>query len=338
MVKYYSEIPTKLDKKNMKTREWIVARTQELYDMLPQTTLEERNTYTNIRDEIISLNYTFFGYIAKIQNVTDPMATYEDKLQVALMSFCQMWSKYKFIPEGYPEYTPELEYKENTTYNIGDYVYHQDKPYKCKEHIECSGKWDNKQWKVIKKYRDDLSFTVFFKPRLQECVRRELNTVKYSLRREVCMKAAAQLGKHWGQLTRDDISKVDLPPQEMETLVAVFYNQYDNPYGEDSSVGVIKAAAESGSNEISSYWLDTIYNENYDEVEDLIVHEMIEQESKLDDAYLLKMSELYGIPFAELKKAQPIGEAKLKKRLEETLDIRESFESDGGYEDRDTED
>ena len=83
----------------MKKNDWIKARTQELYDMLPQTTLAERETYTEIRDEIIELNYSFFGYIAKNQYVTDPMATYEDKLQSALTNFCQMWAKYKFAPE-----------------------------------------------------------------------------------------------------------------------------------------------------------------------------------------------------------------------------------------------
>ena len=163
---YHSDIPTKLDRKNMKKSDWVKARTQELYDMLPQTTLEERNTYTDIRDEIIELNYSFFGYIAKNQYVTDPMATYEDKLQSAILNFCTMWAKYKFCPE-----------------NSGG-----------------------------KKYRTDLSFAVFFKPRLSECVRRELNTIKYSLRRQVCMKAAAQLGKHWGQITKEDIPKVKLPP------------------------------------------------------------------------------------------------------------------------------
>ena len=111
---YYSEIPTKLDRDSMNKNEWVKARTQELYDMLPQTTLEERMQHTEIRDEIIAINYSFFGYIAKKQVVTDPLATYEDKLQSALTNFCQMWAKYKFAPE----------------------------------------------------YRTDLSFAVFFKPRL----------------------------------------------------------------------------------------------------------------------------------------------------------------------------
>ena len=271
----------------MKKNEWVKARTQELYDMLPQTTLEERNKFTEIRDEIIEINLPFFGYVAKNTYVTDPMVTYDDKLQSAIVNFCPMWAKYKFCPES------------------------SDNP-------------------DIKKYRTDLSFAVFFKPRLTECIRRELNTIKYSLRRTVCMKAAAQLGKHWGQITREDISKVKLNPQEMQTLEAIFSTQYDAPYEED---GMQRAKANSinPSNSASTFWIDSIYTEQYDSLVDLIVHEMIEQECKLEDSYLLKMAEMYGIPFAELEKARPLGEAKLKRQLEESIYIKESFEAESGY-------
>lgn len=280
---YYSEIPTKLDRKSMSQREWIKARTQELYDMLPQTTLEERNSYTDIRDEIIEINYAFFGYVAKDTYVPDPLVSYDDKVQSAVTNFCQMWAKYKFTP------------------------------------------------KVGKKYRTDLSFAVFFKSRLSECIKRELNPIKYSLRRSVCMKAAAQLGKHWGKLTKEDISKVKLNPQEMRVLEAIFSTQYDTTYTEDAHTGI---KAKSNTSEFAtSQGIDDIYTEQYDALEDLIVHEMIEQESKLDDEYLLKMAQLYDIPFAELVKARPIGEQKLKCQLEEYMDIKDTFESDIGYKD-----
>lgn len=274
---YYSEIPTKLDYKNMKRTDWVKARTQELYDMLPQTTLEERNTFTNIRDEIVEINYSFFGYVAKGTYVTDPMATYEDKLQSALVNFCQMWAKYKFASE----------------------------------------------------YRTDLSFAVFFKPRLSECIKRELNTIKYSLRRTICMKAAEQLGKHWGQITKEDISKVHLNPQEMRILEAIFNTQYEASY-DDGDLSKMKSPSQSDF--VVAYGIEGIYTEQYDNLEDLIVHEMIECESKLDDAYLLKMSGMYGIPFNELEKARPLGEAKLKHQLEEFIDIQESFDSEIEYE------
>ena len=276
---YHSEIPTKLDRNMMSKKDWIKARTQELYDMLPQTTLEERNTHTEIRDEIIELNYSFFGYVAKNQYVTDPMATYEDKFQSALTNFCQMWAKYKFAPE----------------------------------------------------YRTDLSFAVFFKPRLSECIRRDLNTVKYSLRRTVCKKAAEQLNKPWGKLTKEDIGKVKLTPQEMSVLEVIFSTQYDTTYEEDTHLGIKFKVTPSEFS--TSQGIDDIYTEQYDALEDLIVHEMIEQESKLDDEYLLKMAQLYDIPFAELVKARPIGEQKLKYQLEEYMDIKDTFDAEIGYKD-----
>ena len=282
---YHSDIPTQLDAQHMTKKEWVKSRTQELYDMLPQTTLEEREKYTNIRDEILELNYSFFGYVAKNQYVTDPMATYEDKLHSAVISFCDgMWAKYKFCPET-----------------------------------------DNPE---VKKYRSDLSFAVFFKPRLSECIRREFNTIKYSLRRQVCMKAAAQLGKHWGQITKEDIANVNLSPQEMQVLEAIFSTQYDTPFEDTAAKGKSRSFDFIAPNGI-----DSIYTENYNSLEDLIVHEMIEQESKLDDAYLLKMAQMYGIPYADLEKARPIGESKLKQQLEECINIKETFESNSGTDD-----
>ena len=83
----------------------------------------------------------------------------------------------------------------------------------------------------------------------------------------------------------------------------------------------------SGDTNYKDNAIESIYNEKYDDIEDLIVHEMIENESKLSDGDLLKMSELYGIPFDDLVDARPIGEAKLKKQLEDALFIRETFES-----------
>lgn len=262
----------------MKKNDWIKARTQELYDMLPQTTLEDRKQHTDIRDEIIRLNYSFFGYVAKETYVTDPMATYEDKLQSALTNFCQMWAKYKFAAE----------------------------------------------------YRTDLSFAVFFKPRLKECIRRELNVIKYSLRRTVCMKAAEQLGKHWGQVTKEDIPKVKMNPQEMRILESIFCTRYDTNYDDSNAV---KVKENFAMDFVAPSGIDNIYTEQYDDLEDLIVHEMIECECKLSDAYLLKMSTMYDIPFNELEKARPLGEAKLKYQLEEYMDVKEAFESSGGFED-----
>ena len=208
----------------MTKKEWIKARTQELYDMLPQTTLAERESYTDIRDEILELNYSFLGYVAKETYVTDPMATYEDKLQSASLNFCKMWAKYKFCPEG------------DATDESGE---------------------------PIKKYRTDLSFAVFFKPRLKECIRRELNIIKYSLRRQVCMKAAAQLGKHWGKITKEDLANVHLNPQEMQILESIFNTQYDTLYDDANASKVKNNSSDSVLRLKSSVRIFTIYVPGY---------------------------------------------------------------------------
>lgn len=272
----FNLIPTKLDFEHMDKHTWVKARTQELYDMLPQTSLEDRNTYTTIRDEIIELNYSFFGYVARSKYVSDPHVTYEDKLQSALLNFCQMWAKYKYAAE----------------------------------------------------YRTDLSFAVFFKPRLSECISREFNPIKYSLRRTICKKAADQLGKHWGEVVREDLAKVNLPPNEMQILEAIFNTQYNVSFEE-----IVTADFMVDPNSaFNSDFIDSVYTEDYDSLEDLIVHEMIERESLLSDSDLKKMAELYTVPLEDLIDARPIGEAKLKSRLEDAMEMSEAFTPIAEYE------
>ena len=59
---------------------------------------------------------------------------------------------------------------------------------------------------------------MFFRPRVSEMIERELNEVKYSIRRSLCMEAGAQLGKHWAKVTYDDLSHVKLPVDKMNSL------------------------------------------------------------------------------------------------------------------------
>ena len=66
------------------TKEYIKQRTQEIYDSLP-TELEQRKRCFKERNEIIDLNYSFFGYVASTTFVEN--TPYEDKLQTAILSF-----------------------------------------------------------------------------------------------------------------------------------------------------------------------------------------------------------------------------------------------------------
>ena len=259
-----AKYPSKLNKDEMTEAEYRKQRTIELYSYLPQTTLEERATYTDIRDAVVELNYTFFGYIASHKFINNPSVSYEDKFQSALLHFCEMWTKFKYAP----------------------------------------------------KYRCDLSFGVFFKPRITECMERELDQVKYSLRRTMCMKAGDQLGKHWAKVTYDDLKLVNLPPEDMQALQAIFGSMYVADlethalFIEDSRVemGEMKAATD-----------------NYDTVTDMLIHEMIIRESDLSDKDLLDIATLMDIPFEHLKKLMPEAKEKLHQELLYRLEVHDCF-------------
>ena len=259
-----SKWPTKLDRESLSEKDWVKLRTLELYDYLPQTTLEERYTYTDIRDELVELNYKFFGYVASHTFINNSSITYEDKFQSALFHFCTMWHKFKFA----------------------------------------------------KKYRTDLSFAVFFKPRIGECIERELNEVKYSLRRALCMEAGAQLGKHWGQVKYEDLKDVNVPSEKMQSLQAIFGTMYW------ADLETHALFIQSDNPDIT---IDRLYSDEYDSLTDLLVHEMVTQEKKLNDSDLLQISIVQDIPFDELKKLQPKAEDKLYKQLHENLEINETF-------------
>lgn len=79
----------------MQSKEQIKARTLEIYRSLPQERaarikcLEERN-------EIINLNYAFFGYVASRTFVNNSYISYEDKLQSTVGYFCECWWWYQW--------------------------------------------------------------------------------------------------------------------------------------------------------------------------------------------------------------------------------------------------
>lgn len=271
------DLTTKLDKSALKQEEWVKLRTIELYDMLPQTTLEERASYTDVRDEVIMLNDNFFWYIAKTKYINNQTVSIEDKYQSAVCHFINhdLWAKFRFTPaEG-------------------------------------------------KKYRTDLAFSSFFKPRITECMAREFDNVRWTLRRSLCMKAGEQIGKYWSEVTYEDISKVTLPPDQMESLRAIFCTMNN---ADVNDISIYKPASTIVEDKI-----DELYNDEYDSLEDLIIHEMLERESKLEDSFLLKMSDMYGIPYNELLEARPAAEEKLKRQLEDAISIQDAFDCGGEY-------
>lgn len=282
---YESNRPTNLDKASLSSKEWIKQRTVELYDMLPQANitsdmskeerdaeiqraLQERRKYTDIRDEVIELNYSFFGYVATHTFINNSSISYEDKFQSALFHFCEMWHWYKFAA----------------------------------------------------KYRTDLSFCVFFKLRIGECIERELNEVKYSLRRDLCMKVGQQLGKHWGQVKYEDLSdpRLHLSSENMMSLQAMFGSMYWADL-ETHALFIESDSCEDMED------VEKLYNDNYDDVVSLLQHEMVEKESKLSDKDLLNLAIMFDLDISDLKVARSTAEANLYKALKTSIDIKHTF-------------
>lgn len=248
-------------------KEYITRRTLELYDMLPDDE-EGRKARLDIRDEVIELNYSFFGYVASHTFINNSSVSYEDKLQSALTHFCECWWWFK---------------------------------------------WG-------KKYRTDLSFATFFKLRIGEMIERELNEVKYSTRRDLCMRVGNQLGKHWAQVKYDDLSdpRLNLPVDTMNSLKAIFGSLYV------ADISDHEMYLESSEKILDPFEHMT---DKYDSIEDLLITEMVNEEKDLSDDDLMNMSEMYGISYKLLKQTLPIAKSKLYKKLQDEIALRQAFDT-----------
>lgn len=160
-------------------------------------------------------------------------------------------------------------------------------------------------------YRDDLSFAVFFQPRLTEIMRRSFNEVKYSLRRKLLMKVGAMVDKHWGQVKYDDLmdKRVKLPTEEMHSLKAMFGSMYPAALTDFEMF----LEADNGISGKGKYVTD-----RYDTVEELLVQEMLRLESDLSDRDLRHIGFLHDIRYEELKRIYPVAKETLYARLTDT--------------------
>lgn len=249
------------------TSEEIKAETIRLYDLLPQDDEEARKVRIDIRDKVIELNYTFFGYVASHTFPTNRYITYEDKFQSALCHFCSCWHWYRFA----------------------------------------------------KRYRTDLSFATFFKPRISEMIDREFTEVRYSVNRSLRMEVGEQIGKHWAQVRYEDLSdeRVNITPDKMNSLKAIFGTLY---YAD------IEDFSPYLRMESENYSPVEKLDDKYNTIEDLLIREMVQQECKLTDSKLLKLSDIYGIKFNELKDKLPIAESRLYKMCHDAVDINEELD------------
>lgn len=165
-------------------------------------------------------------------------------------------------------------------------------------------------------YRTDLSFGVFFKPRIGEMIERELNEVKYSIRRSLCMEVGNQLGKHWGQVRYEDLSdpRLHLPVDKMNSLKAMFGSLYIAELDDHEAYISAPVERESPFEHRS---------DKYNSIEQFLIEEMIEKESKLTERELHDLSSILSIDYRVLKEALPRAEKELYKQLHDTLDLLE---------------
>lgn len=177
----------------------------------------------------------------------------------------------------------------------------------CLHFMECWWwyKWQGDEHH--KGYRQDIAFSVFFKPRIGEMIERELNEVKYSVRRSLCMEVGAQLGKHWGQVKYEDLSdpRLHLSDDKMVALRAIFGSLYEAPL-EDFELFLAAPTQYNDEYEL---------NEEYDSIEELLIHDMVMYEERLTPAKLKEMSKIYQIDLTVLQEALPRAEAELRERL-----------------------
>ena len=245
----------------------IKKRTIELYDMLPEDE-EGRKARIDIRDQVIELNYTTFGYIAKHKNIKNNMVTYEDKFQSAVLHFCECWWKFR--------------------------------------------------WKGH--YRTDLSFMTFFVPRIGEMMERELYTVQYSVERNLKLEVANQLNKHWSKVTYEDLfnPKLNLPIDKLNSLKAVVGVLYTSDI-EDHMMYI------PGNLEYTSEFEDL--GDNYDSIEEMLIREMVDRESDLDNDSLEQISYMYDVDVDTLKSKLPIAHKMLYNRLKQNIELVDAFRS-----------
>jgi hypothetical protein len=171
---------------------------------------------------------------------------------------------------------------------------------------------------ITDRYRTDVAFGVFFKPRITECMERELDEVKYSLRRTLCMEVGDQLGKHWAKVTYEDLSdpNVKLSGDKMASLQAMFGSMY---------VADLETHAMFIKSDEKPIDSSDLYSDNYDSITDMLIHEMVTEERRLTESDLLNLATILDIPYQTLVKLLPEAEQKLHEELLYRIGLADTF-------------
>lgn len=164
-------------------------------------------------------------------------------------------------------------------------------------------------------YRTDLSFAVFYFPRISEMLKRDFNEVKYSTRRTLCMEVGKQVGKHWGQVKLDDVEKANLPEHKLQSLRAMFGTlkpvdiEDVQPYlREQDSVELTIEVSESN------------------DIKEILIQEIVYLGRPLKPKDFKRMSDMYFIEEDILVEAYQDALEELYCRLHDLQEIRKVFE------------
>ena len=223
---------------------------------------------------------------------------------------------YDCLPNG--EYSAAQEEARKSRYDIRDAVYELNQAFfgyivqrtflNC-NYAEYSDKynsavcsWMNQwhKWRWVPRFRADLAFGVFFLLRVGENLEREFNEVKYSVRRDLYMKVASQIGCHWGQVKYEDLARpeVELSGADRSAIQASFGTLY---YADIEEQLLFLEAPEYRPSTLEQLEL----SDNYNDIHTLIMRELIDLERQFKPSDFRRLSDMYSISEEELKAAYP---------------------------------
>ena len=275
--------PSSLDKSSLSEADYRKLRTNELYSYLPQADIPEgcdKKEKEEICKQVLAERF-------KYNDIRDAVVEMNYK-------FFGFIASHKFINNSSVDYEDKFQ---SALFHFCE-MWHK--------------------YKFAAKYRTDLAFGVFFKPRITECMERELDEVKYSLRRTLCMEVGNQLGKHWAKVSYEDLAdpSLKLAPEKLASLQAIFGSMYTADL--ETHAMFIEA---------DRFTMDPVdlYSDNYDSIVDMLIHEMVTEERCLEDKDILDLAMMLDIPYATLQKLMPKAKDKLYKILTSRLDIIDTF-------------
>lgn len=167
--------------------------------------------------------------------------------------------------------------------------------------------------------RMDLCFSTYFYPRVYKGLYQDLSDVKYTPKRNLARKIAKQLGKSWTDVHKDDLSNPNLHLSPIDRKYAETLFEIPNV----KSLEEVTIFISNGTNEISI--ADQLTDE-YDSIEELLIHEMICNEKKLSNGALQKLSDMFCLSFEDLLAARPVAEEMLLERLKESQFLKDTFD------------